>query len=233
MVGLLANGCAHRDAPGRQWHARFRRALATTGNDAAPALFTGTSASWFEGLSPEQRRKILGDMQVYVSERAVGVAKVNGLRRPMVAPRANAPDDAQDAVLCTTSDTSGNSTMDVVLVREGDDWKADIISSIVWRMPQNEILNSKGRTAVVWCQTYYEAIQEWQRTHEEALRSLTSLGSIGRWLEQRDPWGSPYYLDRFGAARGDFRIGSAGPDRVRGTDDDVVYPIPVGDESGR
>lgn len=34
-----------------------------------------------------------------------------------------------------------------------------------------------------------------------------------------DPWGTPYYLKR---DRFNYRVGSAGPDKLMGTDDDIV-----------
>jgi hypothetical protein len=54
------------------------------------------------------------------------------------------------------------------------------------------------------------------------------LGEVfpGRSDVKRDPWGEPFFLRR----RGDgFEIGSAGPDRIVGTPDDILsrrYPLP-------
>jgi len=41
----------------------------------------------------------------------------------------------------------------------------------------------------------------------------------------KDPWGTPYELERDGRQR--FRIRSCGKDRAPGTDDDLVWPFDV------
>lgn len=48
-----------------------------------------------------------------------------------------------------------------------------------------------------------------------------------------DPWGTPYYLKR---DKFNFRVGSAGPDKVVGTEDDIVSkatPLPDNRYRGR
>ncbi len=57
------------------------------------------------------------------------------------------------------------------------------------------------------------APREFQRHLERTARS----GRGGN-----DPWGSPYYLE---LTLDSIRVGSAGPDRKRGTDDDVLTSV--------
>jgi hypothetical protein len=56
-------------------------------------------------------------------------------------------------------------------------------------------------------------------------RPLPEPQTFQRWIRSRlgeeatlDPWGSPYYMER---ERSMITIGSPGPDRRRGTDDDI------------
>lgn len=62
-------------------------------------------------------------------------------------------------------------------------------------------------------------------------RQLPDASSFKQWMSQRmpqesplDPWGSEYWLERQGRA---FRVGSDGPDAVRGTDDDVIQEATI------
>lgn len=69
------------------------------------------------------------------------------------------------------------------------------------------------------------AIQDWQRVNNE-----TSCPTISQLVQEKhidsaantdDPWGEPYQLM---CTEGDVIVGSKGPDKKKGTKDDIVVP---------
>lgn len=95
-------------------------------------------------------------------------------------------------------------------------------------------LRERARPQIEWALTpvyRWETRNRVNDIHRVLIRERATGGQLPRprdfpaFLEQRegagaalDPWGEPFFLE---ADRTTFRVGSAGQDRTRGTDDDI------------